>query len=175
MPNKPVKFHKERIFRETPGVHFSDTWVEGQNGLDLVVHHGYAVSPPFLDDGSKQFYAHRHQVDNNRVIKGARVFELVATEGQLNDEHYFVYLDEHSGALEIPVMVYHRSVSCESGSILLNHAVRDDLFSEDNEFHPDNQRDNLEIARILAEDNATYLNKTRAEIEFFIENGRLPE
>ena len=32
---KPITFHKDRVFRETKGVHFSDVWVTNQNGLDL--------------------------------------------------------------------------------------------------------------------------------------------
>ena len=43
---KPITFHKDRVFRETKGVHFSDVWVQNQNGLDLVVHRGFSVSPP---------------------------------------------------------------------------------------------------------------------------------
>ncbi len=91
---KPITFHKERLFRETEAVHFSDLAVPGENGLDLVIHHGAAVSPPDCPEtGAKKFYIHQHQTDNNRCIRGNRVFELVATEGQMEHDHYLVLLD----------------------------------------------------------------------------------
>lgn len=127
-----VKLHTARIFRETPAVYFADAWVPGQNGLDVVTHYGPAVSPPYAVTGDKQFYVHYHQTDFNRVVHGERVFELVFPRGG----HYLVHLDNSTGALEIPPGVYHRSVSCSGGSVLLNHAVRDDKYDELNEFHP---------------------------------------
>ena len=122
--------HLSRIFRETPSVYFADAWVPGQNGLDVVTHTGPAVSPPYLRK-EKQFYVHTHQTDNNRVVYGERLFELCYPNGP----HYLVHLDDHSGALEIPPGVYHRSVSCPGGSVLLNQAVRDRFYNENNEFH----------------------------------------
>lgn len=127
---KPV-FHAARVFRETPSVYFADAWIPGQNGLDVVTHHGPAVSPPTIDD-EVQFYVHRHQTDMNRVVYGSRVFELVYPD----HSHWLVLLDESSGALEIPPGTYHRSVSCASGSVLLNQAIRDRFYDENNEFHP---------------------------------------
>lgn len=127
-----VRFHPARIFRETPAVYFADAWVPGQNGLDVVTHYGPAVSPPYSVTGHKQFYVHYHQTDFNRVLMGERVFELVFPYGG----HYLVYLDKDTGAVEIPPGVYHRSVSCSTGSVLLNHAVRDDQYDENNEFYP---------------------------------------
>ena len=132
---RPV-FKDARIFRETPSVYFADAWVEGQNGLDVVTHYGPAISPPYRD-GVKQFYVHQHQTDYNRVVYGERVFELVYPDG----EHYLVYLEPSTGALEIPPGVYHRSVSCSSGSVLLNHAVRSPEYDENNEFHPRTPQD----------------------------------
>ncbi len=131
MPNE-VKLHRARIFRETPAVYFADAWIPDQNGLDVVTHYGPAVSPPYAVTGHKQFYVHTHQTDFNRVVFGERVFELVFPSGG----HYLVHLDNDSGALEIPPGVYHRSVSCSTGSVLLNQAVRDRLYDESNEFHP---------------------------------------
>jgi len=127
-----VKLHRARIFRETPAVYFADAWIPGQNGLDVVTHYGPAVSPPCTATGDKQFYVHYHQTDFNRVVFGERVFELVFPYGG----HYLVHLDNSSGALEIPPGVYHRSVSCVSGSVLLNHAMRDAQYDESNEFNP---------------------------------------
>lgn len=126
------KLHTERLFRETPGVHFSDIWVEGQNGLDLVHHKGQAISPPLL--GGKQWYVHAYQTDHNRVIWGQRVFELFFN-GFMHPRWY-VMLTPETGALEIPPGCLHRSVSCAEGSILLNHAVRTEEYDETKEFHP---------------------------------------
>mgnify|MGYP001395535020 CR=1 FL=1 len=126
------RLHVERLFRETPGVHFSDIWVKGQNGLDLVHHKGKAISPPV--DGGKQWYVHKHQTDINRVIWGRRVFELFYT-GFMHPRWY-VMLDEETGGLEIPPGCLHRSVSCAEGSILLNQAIRDEEFDEKQEFFP---------------------------------------
>lgn len=129
---REVKLHGARVFRETPSVYFADAWIPGQNGLDVVTHHGPAVSPPYTDQGEKQFYVHLHQTDYNRVLMGERIFELVFPGGG----HYYVHLDDTSGALEIPPGVYHRSVSAPEGSVLINQAVRDRFYNENTEFFP---------------------------------------
>lgn len=77
----PITLHRPRIFRETPSVRFHDISVEGSNGIDLVEHHGQATSPPNTRYGLKQWYYHKHQTDNNRVIKGQRLFELFILAG----------------------------------------------------------------------------------------------
>ena len=130
----PFNLHVERLFRETPAVHFSDIFIPGQNGLDLVTHHGAAISPPDHESGEKQFYVHNHQTDNNRVLQGARLFELVKFDWEC--PHWFVYLTPETGALEIPPRCFHRSYSCADGSILINQAVRDEFYSENTEFRP---------------------------------------
>lgn len=124
---------KERTFRQTPGVHFADINVPGSNGLDLVEHTGQSISPPNAGR-RKQWYIHRHQDDYNRCIKGHRLFELFY--GGWERPHWFVMLDEKSGALHIPAGCLHRSYSGVDGSLLLNHAVRDCFYDENNEFHP---------------------------------------
>ena len=169
----PPRLHKERLFRETPGVHFSDITVKDSNGIDLVVHRGFAVSPNNTDEGEKRFYIHQHQTDNNRCIQGARVFELVATEGQYEHDHYFVMLDVDAGALEIPPRVYHRSTSCSTGSILLNHAVRDDQYCEKKEFNPTAPSQDPKLQEILDRNNPVYLNGTIEEIHCFLETGSI--
>ena len=128
-----IKLTPERTFRRTPGVHFADIGVPGSNGIDLVEHSGPSVSPPDRD-GRPTWYVHSHQVDNNRVIHGQRLFELYNPKWV--DKHWFVFLTEDSGALEIPAGTYHRSYSGKDGSLLLNHAIRDDEYDENNEFHP---------------------------------------
>jgi len=128
-----IVFTPERTFRRTPGVHFADIGVPGSNGIDLVEHSGPSVSPPDVA-GRPSWYVHQHQVDNNRVIHGQRLFELFNPKWV--DKHWFVFLTEDSGALRIPVGCFHRSYSGKSGSLLLNHAIRDEGYDESTEFVP---------------------------------------
>lgn len=128
-----IKLHDPRTFRTTKGVRFQDITVPGSNGIDLVEHTGPSVSPPDRDR-QPQWYVHQHQIDNNRVIHGQRLFELF--NPRWNDKHWFVFLTEDSGALEIPVGCYHRSYSGTAGSLLLNHAIRDEGYDETTEFVP---------------------------------------
>jgi hypothetical protein len=169
------KLHKERIFRQTEGVRFSDVSIPNSNGIDLVVHKGFAVSPPNCDHGHKKFYIHYHQTDNNRCIDGARVFELVALNGEFDHDHYLILLDADAGALEIPPQVYHRSVSCSTGSILLNHAVRDEEYSEKKEFNPTAECEDPKMAEVLARNNPIYINATKEEIDCFLSSGSIDQ
>lgn len=122
-----------RHFRSTPGVRFDDIGVPGSNGLDLVEHDGPSVSPPNLE-GAKQWYKHTYQDDYNRVIRGHRLFQLFNKAWEF--PHWFVMLDENSGALKIPAGTYHRSYSGVDGSLLINHAVRSPGYDESTEFLP---------------------------------------
>lgn len=172
---KPITFHKDRVFRETTGVHFSDVWVAGQTGLDLVVHHGHAISPPnHSGTGEKTFYIHQEQTDNNRCIQGRRVFELVATEDQMQYKHYVILLDDNIGALEILPGVYHRSVSCEEGSILLNHAVRTEKYNEALEFNPTRPSQDISLRNILELNKPCYVNFTKEQRLYYLETGKVP-
>jgi len=128
-----IKFHDPRTFRYTAGVRFQDISVPGSNGIDLVEHSGPSVSPPD-SDGRRCWYVHQHQTDNNRVIHGQRLFELFNPDWV--DKHWFVFLDEDAGALCIPPGTFHRSYSGKTGSLLLNHAIRDDEYDESKEFIP---------------------------------------
>ncbi len=128
-----IIFTPERTFRRTPGVHFADIGVPGSNGIDLVEHTGPSVSPPD-SRGQRSWYVHKNQVDNNRVIHGQRLFELFNPKWV--DKHWFVFLDEDAGALQIPVGCFHRSYSGKDGSLLLNHAIRDEGYDENTEFIP---------------------------------------
>ena len=130
---KELFFSEERTFRQTPGVHFGDVHVKGANGLDLVEHFGQSISPPDRGETS-QWYVHRHQTDNNRVIRGARLFELF--NSSWHKKHWFVYLEEGVGSLQIPPGTFHRSYSGIDGSLLLNHAIRDEEYDETKEFIP---------------------------------------
>ena len=172
---KPITFHKDRVFRETKGVYFSDVWVQGQNGLDLVIHREFAISPPNRSGtGEKTFYIHQHQTDNNRCIEGRRIFELVSTNGKMQHSHYYVLLDDTIGALEILPGVYHRSISCEEGSILLNHAVRDDLYDEALEFNPTSPSQDPDMREILERNRPTFVNFNKEQREYFLETGKVP-
>ena len=129
-----VEFHKHRVFRETEDVIFYDISVENSNASDLVIHTGSAVSPPDDVVGAKQFYIHRHQIDHNRVVSGERTFELVNLKWKY--PYHIVHLNVQSGALRIPTQTYHRSVSGDTGSIVINQAVRDNGFDDKYEFIP---------------------------------------
>jgi hypothetical protein len=129
-----VNFKKHRVFRETQDVIFYDISVEDSNAADLVVHEGEATSPPNDAVGAKQFYIHYHQTDHNRVLSGERTFELVNPEWRY--PYHIVHLNRGSGALVIPPKTYHRSVSPEDGSIVINQAIRDDKFDPSTEFIP---------------------------------------
>ena len=158
-----IKLHGPRTFRNTAGVRFQDISVPGSNGIDLVEHTGPAISPPRLE-GMKQFYVHAHQTDHNRVIQGTRLFELVFPGWAT--PHWYVYLDAATGALEIPPGCLHRSVSGKDGSLLLNHAVRDDQYDETKEFHP--------VACDTAGlGPAGYYGITPGEVGYFLQHGTI--
>ena len=159
----PFKIYKERTFRRTKGVYFADISVPGSNGIDLVEHSGPAVSPP-RSGLLKQFYVHAHQTDHNRVIQGTRLFELIFPDWET--PHWYVYLDADTGALEIPPGCLHRSVSGKNGSLLLNHAVRDEHYDEAKEFNP--------VSMITADlIPARYYGITPSEVGHFLQHGTI--
>ena len=129
-----VHYKKHVVFRETEDVIFYDITVEESNASDLVVHTGTAVSPPNDNVGAKQFYIHSFQDDYNRVVSGQRTFELVNLKWKY--PYHIVHLNVQSGALRIPTHTYHRSVSGDTGSIVINQAVRDNDFNDKYEFIP---------------------------------------
>jgi hypothetical protein len=61
-----------------------------------------------------------------------------------------VHLNRSSGALVIPVGTYHRSISGEDGSIVINQAIRDDEFNPETEFIPVSAAQSEDLYRILA-------------------------
>ena len=129
-----VEFRKHRVFRETEDVIFYDISVEKSNASDLVVHTGKATSPPDDLVGAKQFYIHKYQIDHNRVVSGERTFELVNFDWKY--PYHIVHLNRQSGALLIPRNTYHRSISGENGSIVINQAKRYEGFDSSKEFIP---------------------------------------
>ena len=145
-----VEFKKHRVFRETQDVIFYDISVEESNASDLVIHEGPAISPPDDVVGAKQFYIHYHQVDNNRVVSGERTFELVNRDWKY--PYHIVHLNRTSGALVIPTNTYHRSISGENGSIVINQAIRDDLFRPEGEFRPVSAAEDIELYDILTKE-----------------------
>ena len=144
---KNINLHKHKIFRKTKDVLFFDITMPKSNASDLVIHDSSAVSPPDDSLGNKQFYVHYHQVDNNRVVHGSRTFELINFEW--DKPYQIIKLDRDSGALRIPKRTYHRSVSCDSGSIVINQSERDDLFQAKKEFKPVSIVKNEKLANIL--------------------------
>ena len=142
-----VSFRKHRIFKETDSVIFYDITVEESNASDLVVHEGAAVSPPDDFAGAKQFYIHSFQDDYNRVVSGTRTFELINLQWKC--PYHIVRLDRSHGALFIPRGTFHRSVSGEEGSIVINQAHRYDGFDASAEFYPVSCATNMELYNIL--------------------------
>ena len=142
-----VKFHLNKIFRETEDVVFYDISVSGSNASDLVIHETAATSPPDDANGNKQFYIHYHQIDNNRVLSGERTFELI--NFNWNNPYHIIHLQRESGALAIPKGTFHRSVSGITGSIVINQAIRDDLFKADTEFKPISIFDDSRLNEII--------------------------
>ena len=142
-----VNYKKHRVFRETDSVVFYDISVEESNASDLVVHTGSAISPPNDIVGAKQFYIHYHQIDHNRVLSGNRTFELVNPEWKF--PYHIVHLNRTSGSLVVPKMTFHRSMSGEGGSIVINQAIRDDEFDPETEFVPVSAAENEDLYNIL--------------------------
>ena len=142
-----VIFRKHRVFRETDDVIFYDITVEESNASDLVVHDGPAVSPPPDCVGGKQFYIHSFQDDYNRVVSGERTFELVNYSWKC--PYHIIHLNRQSGALFIPRGTFHRSVSGEDGSIVINQAKRYDGFDPSAEFYPVSCATNIELYNVL--------------------------
>ena len=128
-----LNFIPIHVFRETPAVTFFDAGVSGSNGTDVVAHHSAATSPPDLD-GSEQYYVHQHQIDHNLVLTGQRVFTLL--NPTWDQPHHVIHLVRAMGALQIPIGTFHRSVSGEEGSLVLNQSVRDQNFNYATEFIP---------------------------------------
>ena len=142
-----VEFKKHRVFRETEDVIFYDISVEESNASDLVVHTGTAISPPDDAVGAKQFYRHEFQDDYNRVVQGERTFELVNFTWKY--PYHIVHLNRASGALVIPKKTFHRSISGESGSIVINQAKRYKGFNSSEEFTPVSCAENHALYKIL--------------------------
>ena len=138
-----VNFKKHRVFRETEDVIFYDISVDESNAADLVVHTGTAISPPNDSVGAKQFYIHSFQDDYNRVVSGERTFELVNYTWKY--PYHIVHLNRTSGALVIPRGTFHRSVSGENGSIVINQAKRYDGFDPHAEFYPVSTAENRDL------------------------------
>ena len=145
-----VNFKKHRVFRETEDVIFYDISVDESNAADLVVHTGTAISPPNDSVGAKKFYIHSFQDDNNRVVSGERTFELVNYTWKY--PYHIVHLNRTSGALVIPRGTFHRSVSGENGSIVINQAKRYDGFEPSEEFYPVSSATNIELYNALTQE-----------------------
>ena len=142
-----VEFKKHRVFRETQDVIFYDISVDESNAADLVVHTGSATSPPADCVGGKQFYIHGFQDDYNRVVSGERTFELVNLQWKY--KYHIVHLNRQSGALLIPRGTFHRSISGEKGSIVINQAKRYEGFNASEEFIPKSSAINPDLYAIL--------------------------
>ena len=105
------------------------------------------MSPPDDFAGAKQFYIHSFQDDYNRVVSGARTFELINLQWKC--PYHIVRLDRSHGALFIPRGTFHRSVSGDEGSIVINQAHRYEGFDASAEFYPVSCASNMELYNIL--------------------------
>ena len=66
-----------------------------------------------------------------------------------NNPYHIIHLQRESGALAIPKGTFHRSVSGITGSIVINQAIRDDLFKADTEFKPISIFDDSRLNEII--------------------------
>ena len=151
-----LNFVPINIFRETPEVTFLDASVKDSNGSDVVIHREGATSPPDLN-GFEQYYVHHHQIDNNLVLEGDRTFTLL---NPLWDEpHHIVYLHRFMGALQIPIGTFHRSISGENGSIVINQAIRDEQFEASKEFTPISIENRIDLQKAISTEPIIWLWK----------------
>ena len=97
-----------------------------------------------------RFYIHSFQDDYNRVVSGERTFELVNYDWKY--PYHIVNLNVHNGALFIPRGTYHRSVSGEDGSIVINQAKRYNGFDSTTEFIPVSCATNIKLYDALTKD-----------------------
>ena len=69
----------------------------------------------------------------------------------VDQPHHVIELERAMGALAIPVGTYHRSISSEEGSLVLNQSIRDNAFIYATEFIPVNlrERPDLQAARAV--------------------------
>ena len=58
----------------------------------------------------------------------------------------------------IPIKTFHRSISGEDGSIVINQAIRDDDFDPEKEFIPVSSGQNRELYNILVNENPVIHN-----------------
>ncbi len=131
-------------FRDTKDVRFFDISVNESNYRDLVIHSGPAVSPPNDEDFNNwQFYIHHNQEDNLLAISGGRTFFLVNFGWDY--PFYKVRLESCGYILRIPRGTFHRSVSDENGSIVLNQAIRDKGGTVESEFKVTNSKNNKKL------------------------------
>jgi len=128
-----LRFLPITIFRETPKVTFFDAGLDSSNGCDVVIHSEEAISPP-NEFNDEQYYLHNHQTDYNLVVTGKRTFILI--NPSWDEPHHEIFLNRSMGALEIPIGTYHRSISGEEGSVVLNQPKRDAFFDPAKEFIP---------------------------------------
>ena len=140
------EFFSTEIFRETESVLFYDASFPNTNGCDVVKHGPAAVSPPDKN-GHQQFYVHSEQVDRNLCVWGTRTFYLV--NFQWPEPYHEIHLDDHSGAVVIPVGCFHRSVSGEKGSVLINLPQRSPFFDTKTEFIPVSVEDNERLREVV--------------------------
>jgi len=117
---------------------------EMKNKLSLEVYESWLKKISFVEEFNNwQFYIHHNQEDNLLAISGGRTFFLVNFGWDY--PFYKVRLESCGYILRIPRGTFHRSVSDENGSIVLNQAIRDEGGTVESEFKVTNSKDNKKL------------------------------
>ena len=69
-----------------------------------------------------------------------------------DEPHHIIYLNRAMGVLQIPIGTFHRSISNNDGSIVLNQAIRDEKFNPKSEFIPVRVREREDLQEALSKD-----------------------
>jgi len=158
-PNVRKNSADENVHGDYENNNFKTGFPDFQDYLDSLF--GYEYSPknyeeyddePFEDESiitnndefnNWQFYIHHNQEDNLLAISGGRTFFLVNFGWDY--PFYKVRLESCGYILRIPRGTFHRSVSDENGSIVLNQAIRDKEGTVESEFKVTNSKDNKRL------------------------------
>jgi hypothetical protein len=63
------------------------------------------------------------------------------------------------GALQIPIGTFHRSISGENGSIVINQAIRDKQFEASREFNPISIKNRIDLQKAKSTEPIIWLWK----------------
>ena len=129
-----------------------------QRGLDndrfgkttIVVYPGDHIvdnRPGFIPDG-----ANNYRLRNGSVSNDLPPFDLSSNFDLTTFNNELYKLNSIYGGVIIPRGTWHRSTSGEKGSIVINQAIRDDLFDPDSEFIPVSAANCVQLYDILIDE-----------------------